>query len=158
MEKNRFLKIIIVGLLLVNIGMLTFLFLGNKKGGRDHHHRGHMEEGPAKFIIEELRFDEKQQDQFNELKKEHQSQMRQLQDSMKIQRELLPDIIIKGDNAMADSISNKIGRYQQQIEYLTYQHFVKVNGICNEEQKKKFKNIIQDILEMMGPRKGPPHR
>jgi Spy/CpxP family protein refolding chaperone len=155
MEKNRFLKIIIVCLLLLNLGILAFLFLGNRRGGRDHRH-GPPEDGPAKFIIEELQLDAHQQDQFNGLKKEHQKQMRQLQDSIKTQRDLLPDAIINGNNAVADSITNNIGHYQQRIEYLTYEHFVKVKGICTEEQKKKFKNIIQDILEMMGPRKGPP--
>src|SRR5688500_16491711 len=157
MEKNRFLKIIIICLLILNFGVLAFLVWGNKRNRGDHH-GGNMRGGPAKFIVEELNLDDKQQDQFNELKKEHQQQMRQLQDSIKTQRDLLPDAIIKGDNAVADSIAARIGHYQQRMEYLTYEHFVKVRGICNDEQQKKFKTIIQDILEMMGPRKGPPHR
>jgi protein CpxP len=153
MEKNRFLKIIIIFLLVLNMGMLAVLLLGNGPGRRDH---PHGEGGPAKFIIEELGLDENQQALFNDLKKEHQQQMRQLQDSMRMQRELLPDIIVEGNNAKADSVAASIGHYQQQIEYATYQHFVKVRSICNQSQKKKFKTIIDEILKMMGPPRGEP--
>jgi periplasmic protein CpxP/Spy len=156
MEKTRFLKIVIVILLIINLGVLTFLFISRGDGKRNHHPRG--EEGPAKFIIDQLGFDDKQVARFNELKTEHQQQMRQLQDSIKIQRDLLPDIIIDGNTSSADSVTTIIGNYQKQIEFNTYSHFVKVRAICNEEQKKKFKNIIEEILQMMGPRKGPPHR
>jgi protein CpxP len=157
MEKNRFLKIIIIFLLVLNLGMLAVLLLGNGPGRRDH--PPHGEGGPAKFIIKELGLDENQQALFNDLKKEHQQQMRQLQDSMRMQREMLPDIIVEGNNAKADSVAAAIGRYQQQIEYDTYQHFVKVRSICTESQKKKFKTIIDEILKMMGPPKeGPGHR
>lgn len=154
MEKNKFLKIIIVFLLVLNLGTLIFLFLGlgPRHPGRE---RG-KHEGPAKFIIEELGFDEKQQAQFEDLKKEHRGQMNSMEDSMKTQRDMLPDVIIAGNDSKADSIATRIGEHQKKIEIYTYQHFVKVFQICNEEQKKKFKNIIDDILKMMGPKKGGP--
>jgi len=157
MEKNKFLKVIIFFLLIINLGTLVFLFLSRVHAG---HHRGDRgnHEGPANFITEELGFDEKQQSQFEDLKKEHQGQMRNMQDSMKMQRDMFPDVIIAGDNVKADSIATNISRSQKQIEIYTYQHFVKVYQICNDEQKKKFKNIIDDILMMMAPKKGgPPH-
>jgi protein CpxP len=158
MEKSKFLKVIIIFLLVLNLGTLIFLFLGRKHGGHHPHEKGNHE-GPANFIIEELKFDEKQQVQFEDLKKEHQNQMRSMEDSMRTQRDLLPDVIIAGDDSKADSIASNISRYQKQIEIYTYQHFVKVFRMCNDEQKKKFKNIIDDILKMMGPKKGgPPHR
>ena len=154
MEKSKFLTLIIVFLLVLNLGTLIFLFIGRGPGGPNR--PPHDKEGPAQFIIDELAFDEKQQASFDDLKKEHQTQMRNLQDSIKKQRELWPELIISGDNAKADSISTLIGKHQKQIEIYTYQHFVKVYGLCNEDQKKKFKNIIGDILIMMGPKKGGP--
>ena len=149
--------IVVVFLLILNLGTLTFLFFG-KGGGRPHNRPPHDKEGPAKFIIDELGFDDKQQASFNDLKMEHQSQMRMMEDNIRTQREFLPDIIINDNNAMADSVSTVIGGYQKQIEMYTYQHFVKVRAICNEEQKKKFKSIIDDILKMMAPPKGGPPR
>ncbi len=129
MEKNRFLKIVIVCLLMLNLGILSFLFITRKDGKRTHHNRG--EEGPAKFIIEQLGFDEKQIAGFNDLKNEHQRQMSQLQDSIKLQREMLPDLIVEGNDAKADSVTTSIGSYQKKIEYNTYVNFVKVRNLCN---------------------------
>jgi hypothetical protein len=154
MEKNRFLKIIIVCLLVLNFGVLAFLFFQHKPPGKHDHPRD--EGGPAAFIIKELGFDENQVGQFNDLKSEHQDQMREIQDSMRIQRDMFPDLIVEGDAKKADSVSTEIGKLQKRIEYCTFEHFVKVRALCNDEQKKKFKNIIKDILHMMGPRKGPP--
>jgi hypothetical protein len=156
MEKNRFLTIIIVFLLILNLGTLVVIFMSKNGGG---HRPPFRQEGPSAFIIEELGFDEQQKNRFNELKKEHQGQMKNMQDSMKLQRDLLPEVIMSGNDARADSITTAIGKYQQQIEIYTYRHFVKVYALCNEDQKKKFGNIIEDILKMMSPRKGgpPPH-
>lgn len=158
MEKNKFFKVIIVFLLILNLGTLIFLFLG-RGGGGNHHRDGGHHEGPGQFIVRELNFDKQQENKFEDLKKEHQEIMHGLMDSMKIQRDLLPEVIIDGNDAKADSVATKISGYQKQIEMATYQHFVKVYQICNEDQKKRFKNIIDDILMMMGPKKGgPPHK
>jgi protein CpxP len=156
MEKNRFLTIVIIFLLILNLGTLVFVFV-SRNGG--HQRPPFREGGPANFITQELGFDEQQKTRFNELKKEHQTQMRNMQDSMKIQRDQFPEIIISDNEARADSITTVIGRYQKQIEMYTYQHFVKVYALCNEDQKKKFSHIIEDILKMMSPGKGgpPPH-
>jgi len=159
MEKSKFLMVVIVILLLLNLGTLTFLFMSQRHPplGPPPHHQG----GPAGFITEELKFNDEQKQKFEELKKEHQSQMRGIMDSIRIQRELLPDLIVNGDNKGADSISTIIGHYQKKTELYTYAHFVKVKELCNDEQKKKFKSIISDILKMMAPPKGeghhPPH-
>ncbi len=153
MEKSKFLMIVIIFLLILNIGTLVFFFF-NPGGRPSGHHRG--KGGPASFIIQELGFDEKQQAAFNDLKKEHQSQMKTMMDSMNLQRELLPDLIVNGNRSKADSVSTAIGKHQKQIEVYTYEHFVKVYALCNGDQKEKFKNIIGDILHMMAPPKGGP--
>lgn len=155
MEKSKFLMIVIVFLLILNFGTLALLFFG-RGHGRPNHRPPNGKEGPARFIISALKFDEKQEAAFNDLKKEHQGQMRMMEDSMRTQRELLPDLIITGNKVKADSIANNIGKFQKQIEMYTFDHFVKVNALCNDEQKKKFKNIIGDILKMMAPHKSDP--
>ena len=155
MEKSRFLKIVIIALLVLNLGTLSFLFI-NHLHGKGHHGPPHDQEGPARFIIEKLGFDEKQQAAFNDLKREHQGQMRMMEDSIKMQRDQLPELITSGNDAKADSVATAIGRCQKQIERYTYQHFVKVYALCNDQQKDKFKDIIGEILHMMGRRGGPP--
>jgi protein CpxP len=152
MEKSKFLMIVVIFLLVLNVGTLSFMLI--TRGGPPHGHpHGN---GPADFIIKELGFDDQQQAAFNDLKSEHRQQMTMIEDSLRKQRELLPELIVSGDRAKADSLATIIGNGQKKIEMYTFDHFVKVRALCNEEQKKKFKEIIGEILQMMGPRKGGP--
>jgi protein CpxP len=155
MEKNKLLTLVIVLLLVLNLGTLAFLFIGqfnHRKG--PHHPMGN--EGPANFIIDELGFDEQQKTAFEELKKEHQGQMKAMMDSIKVQHDLMPDLIIAGNQSKADSVATQIGNYQKQIELYTYTHFTKVFALCKEDQRPKFKSIIKEILERMASKKGMP--
>lgn len=155
MEKSKFQTIIIIFLLILNLGTLTFLFIRRPMGPPPGmQHRG---PNPGEFIVRELNFDESQKTQFDKLKAEHQQQMRNLRDSIEVERMRLPDVIVNTNDSMAIDASTKIGRYQQQVEWFTYQHFVKVYGICNDNQKGKFAGIIGEVLHMMAPPKqGPP--
>lgn len=154
MEKNKFFAIIIIFLLLLNLGTLSFLFI---KSGNEKHHPHHGRQDPGEFLINELGLDEQQKVEFNKLKEEHHSQMKALQDSIKVQRELLPNIIDSGNDSLAVAVSNKIGSYQQRVEYATYAHFKKVKSICTQDQRSRFKNVIEDMLKMMAaPPKGKP--
>ncbi len=140
----------IIILLVINTGTLVMFFL-NK-----NHHNMHSRKKPADYIIQELNLNDEQTKEFHLLKKEHQTQMKLIQDSIRLEREKLPDAIIRGDDKAADSISSHIGKLQRQIELNTYHHFIKVKSICDDQQKNKFNTIISDILKMMGGKDHPP--
>lgn len=152
MEKDRFYKLVIIILLVINIATLSIFFLKGQVLGPNDHTR----KKPSDIIIEELDFNDKQIKEFNFLKVEHQIQMRSLHDSMRLEREKLPDIILQENEKMVDSVSTNIARYQKQIEVYTYLHFVKVKNLCNDDQKNQFKSIINDILKMMGEKNHRP--
>src|SRR5687768_18611059 len=112
MEKSKFLMVVIVILLILNIGTLALMFFLHRSGPPAHH----PHKGPAGFIVKELEFDDAQQEKFEALKKEHQSQMEGIMDSIRMQREILPDLIVSHDEKMADSVSTLIGNYQKKAE------------------------------------------
>lgn len=74
MRKDKFYRIVIIALLLLNFGVLAYLWIGNNKP--EGHHPRHEE--PAGFIIESLQLDGAQQEQFNELKHAHHQASREL--------------------------------------------------------------------------------
>jgi len=159
MEVKKFLKIVVAILIVLNLGTLSFIFITYGKHRHHGKHRHAGKDNPGEFIIQELGFSETQVKQFDDLKLEHQTQMKTYRDSIKTQREKLPDLITTGNNSGADSVATKIGGYQKGIEICTYDHFKKVYALCDEKQKTKFKNIIGDVLTRMAPHHGrPPHR
>ena len=59
-------------------------------------------------------------------------------------------------NANTDTLAQRIGIVQAQIDLETFDHFSQLRSLLNEGQAKKFDNVIQDVLRTMGPRQGPP--
>lgn len=149
-----------VGILVI----LNIVLLVNswRKPGMMHpppHPPRHMQGGgPGKMIIEELKFSPEQVGQFEKLKEAHQSAIRELNEKGREIRhayfELLKSDVI--DQQQADKLSDEIAMNQKAIEKVTFDHFTEVRKLCNADQKKRFDEIIEDILRnMAGGNKGP---
>jgi len=156
MENTRFLKIIIVLLLLTNTGILCYMWMGNK-------HEQHMQGPPPGqdvfgFLCKELQLDEQQTRQYEELRDEHHQAVENMQHNGRHLRERLFDMLHNSpvDSAAVKRISDSIAGTQQQIEMVTFYHFQKVRTILKPEQQKKFDEVIQDALRMMAPGGHPP--
>ncbi len=159
MENNRFLKITIIVLLLVNIATLAFMWTGKQ------HHEGHMpppphpSQGPKEafeFLTHELNFDEAQIKQFDALRKEHHENAQMIQEKSHKMHHRFFDLLknLPADSVLSMQLADSMALYQKQIEILTFNHFKQVRGICKSEQQKKFDEVINQALEMMAPK--PP--
>ncbi|MGZ3904989.1 MAG: hypothetical protein ACXVC6_14910, partial [Bacteroidia bacterium] len=64
----------------------------------------------------------------------------------------------QNDSALVKQLADSMAFYQVQMELLTYDHFKKIRAICKPDQQKKFDEVINKALEMMGPPRpgGPP--
>jgi Spy/CpxP family protein refolding chaperone len=148
---------------LVGILALLDLALIVSIWGKPQHQRPPMPEGgPAKMIIEELRFNPEQVKAFEKLKDEHHSAILDLQRKGKELRDGLFDLL-KQEQADSSEVKRRmaeIGENQVAIEKVTFEHFQKVRQLCDAEQKKRFDAIINDVLHRMaGPHRehdGPP--
>lgn len=158
MENNRFLKITIIVLLLINIATLCFMWSGRK------HHDTHMPPSPPhgpggafEFLVHELNFDEMQIKQFEALRNEHHKNAELIQEKSHDMHRRFFNLLknLPADSGVSSQLADSMAMYQKQLEMLTFNHFKKVREICKPEQQKRFDEVINNALEMMAPK--PPH-
>ncbi|MGZ3865113.1 MAG: Spy/CpxP family protein refolding chaperone [Bacteroidia bacterium] len=154
MQSTRFLKIVIAVLVVLNISTLTFIWTGHKNAMAPR--------GPAgafDFLAKELKLDDAQLKQFDEMYKTlHQEATRVREKNHAMHHRFFDLLHSQNDSALVKQLADSMAFYQVQMELLTYDHFKKIRAICKPDQQKKFDEVINKALEMMGPPRpgGPP--
>lgn len=122
------------------------------------HHQTTMEGGPKNRIIASLKFTPDQVDLYSNLVDAHRKAMHELRDKGKEIRSQYFDLLKQEqpDQKIVDDLAITIANNQKEIEQVTFNHFKDVRKICSAEQKKKFDEIIGDILKEMSRPAGPP--
>lgn len=140
-------------MLIIN-GVLLYMIIDKK-----------LNRGPSKgqtFLTEELNFSESQRADFLSLDREHRRKMMQVDKELRDLRELLFSSFDK-NNVSIDSITMKMGDLEEEKQGELFSFFSDVRKLCNENQTKKFDEIIKDVLQKRVPRgpkgekHGPPH-
>jgi len=152
MNKLRFLAWAVILLLLLNAGTLIYLFTEKRTDQRPP--RG---EGPSNFIVEHLKLDKQQREQFFQLRRQHQQITRTIHEEDRLLHDQYFELL-KTDNpdkAKADSISRLIGQQRSRLEAATFDHFQQLRKLCDGDQKKLLDETIDEITRLMMP-KGPP--
>jgi periplasmic protein CpxP/Spy len=158
MNRTKLLTIVVIGLLILNLGMLCMMFLNKQPNSFPPAH-GPKGDGPKMVIIERLHFDELQQKQYQLLIDEH---MDKTQELHKASRQMHDDIfsLLKEDNIdkqKTDTLVQQIADNQKAIELLNLDHFQKIKALCKPEQVKYFNDLAEDLGHLFAP-KGPPGR
>lgn len=148
-KQTKWLVGLVSALIVINIALVAMLWL--KKDNSTVLPRGDAKD----YLVQKLSLTKAQQNSFESLRKDHFERMRTYQDQM---RQLKDHFFsqLSEPNAKPDSLSQRIGDMQSKIDLETFDHFSKLRSLLNEEQKKEFDNIIQDVLRTMAPRGGPP--
>lgn len=151
MDRTRFLKVIVVVLLIINAGTLAYLFMGSKQNTQLQMHK--PGEGPAEFIIKTLQFTPEQKEQFIVLRDDHRRQMRFLHDSLRTVREEYFDALKADtyDTAKTNKLNSQISYLEGRKHQITFNHFVQVRKLCTAKQQELFDEFIDDILKAMAP-------
>lgn len=148
MTKDSFYKIVISLLLLINIGILAFLWI-DRRNERSMSRPPHMGPPPPpdRMIIERLDLNDKQVDQFEELKHEHHSQMVTIQQqSAQFHKDLF--LLLKTstvDTAYRDSILHQLQILDTRKELATFDHFQKLRGILEPQQQANFDEFVEEL-------------
>ena len=153
--KNKGMGYAIIGLAVLNIALLTFIWFGYSSKKKPRLHREGM-----LFLEQELNLSPTQQNKLEQLRKEHFKVMDKLTRSSKDTRKQLHNLwSTDADDTEVKSLTKRIGDLQTRIEQATFNHFADIRVLCDEQQAKTFDGMIKDILrqgERRGPMGGPP--
>lgn len=148
---NNKIALWLIGLLILgNIATLTFFWIGHLKNQRDN--------SPKEFLVKKLNFTDSQKNAYFKLAMEHNESAKIIREQIKLDKENLFQLL-KSDN-ISDSMRNelvfKVSKSIQSLDILTFEHFKKVRTICTDEQKPKFDELIQKMVNSVNnPQKGP---
>lgn len=156
LSKNKLLTWLVVLLLVANVATITMVWLD--KNRQNVRPKG----APAEFLIKSLNLDSKQQAQLDVLRKAHRSAVQPLRNLVKESKDAFFDLLKESN--ISDSVkqlaAKKISVLTEEIDLVTFNHFLKVRAICRPDQQLKFDAIIDEVINMMvqqqGGQIGPP--
>ncbi len=153
MEKTKLLTITVVGLLLLNLGTLGFLFLNGKDNRREH--EGRRE--PKQIIIKKLHFDANQQKKYAKLIEWHHEEITRLDDNIRqAKNELYAQLNqVETNSKTNDSLIALINSYQKQVEKTHFKHFEDIKKLCHPKQLEDFNELTEALSRIFAPK---PHR
>ena len=155
MKRTKLLTITIIGLLLINLATLGFVFLnGPKPGGMPHEGRPL----PKDIIIDKLHFDANQQKEYEKLIRWHRGKIDQLDDSIRQTKNTLYSGLTESDTntKTKDSLIALLNTYQKQVEETHFKHFEDIKKLCKPEQQEDFKALTTELSRIFAPRPRRP--
>ncbi|MDI9309494.1 MAG: hypothetical protein QM535_04710 [Limnohabitans sp.] len=144
MKKNTFYYTVIIILVLINIGTLYF----------SHDKKRIL---PREIIIEKLDFDSKQIIEYDKIIKEHQKNIRSLDDSIHTTKEKLYALLTRDsiNPVEKQNLISKISKFQNEVENTHFNHFLEIKKICKNNQINKFNELSKELSKLFTPKKMP---
>lgn len=157
MEKTKLLTITIIGLLLLNLGTLGFLFLNGPKG-----HRPPVDDRPKpkEIILKRLHLDAQQQKEYDKLIEWHRGEITRLDDNIRSAKNKLYNQLSQAnvDTKVKDSLITVINTNQKQIEETHFKHFSDIKKLCHKDQMDDFNSLTEELSRIFAPKPhGPRH-
>ncbi len=149
MSKVKLISSIAIGLLIVNLAILAFLFF-NRPG-----HPGG--EGPRKMVIKKLGFDDSQIASYDALIETHKKEIKGVQEDLKkTKKELFSTLRSDHDATDENQLIEHIGGLQMRMEQIHYAHFQALKSICKPDQMAAYNELCLEIAGLFDPL--PPKR
>jgi Spy/CpxP family protein refolding chaperone len=144
-SKNKLLTWLVVLLLIANAATIATFWFSKTK------HPPPPKGSPADYLIKELNFDAKQQEQFMLLVNEHRKAADEFRGKIKTAKDSFFDLLKQSNvtDSSKRSAAAAVSSNTEQLDLLTLEHFQKVRALCTPEQQKKFDNIIHQVTSMM---------
>jgi len=153
MNKTKVLGFAVIALLVLNFGILSFLFFSKNEDGP----RGRKM--PREIIIEKLHFDENQIVEYDKTIKIHQENIRNLDDSIKSAKNELYQLLNSDtiDSVKKESLYLKLADLQKQIETTHFNHFIEIKNLCKKEQLSDYENLTEELIKLFSHPRRPKH-
>jgi periplasmic protein CpxP/Spy len=138
MNKSKFLKFIILGLLISN-GILAFMLINGRN----------KKDGPKNIIIEKLHLDKEQIKTYETYIAQHRKAINANEITMnKLRGNLYQELKHSQDTAIVDSLISIIANQQTVAEHINYNHFLEIKKLCKPSQKEAFNNLTTEIANL----------
>lgn len=162
LKEIKFTSVLIGLLLVLNVVCIYFLALHHKilsdrpqKEPFEKHMRSRNEPNvdrahSLRFLTKALQLSDDQTAEIHELRKGF------MMASGKIRKSIKEDRIALFNTPTKDSLIVKekivgIGKQQEKLEWLLFNHFNTIRGICTEKQKERYDQIIEKVIGKFGP-------
>ncbi|MDX2362240.1 MAG: hypothetical protein QNK23_15645 [Crocinitomicaceae bacterium] len=146
MKGTRFYKSIIALLVIINIGLIVFMWMGKPS------HPPHPGEGP--LLSEKIGLTGESKTSVDALEKQHHVDKKKL---MQLDRELHQQMFdLVGAEEDPSEIQSQLNANKEEVERMTFDFFDDVASYCTPEQIDELHSFIEHRLIRMGP-PPPPH-
>lgn len=145
MSKQKILTIAVMGLLVLNLGIVGFLFLGKPMHPPGARGLPLGQEGPKQIIIDKLEFSPQQAASYEELIKVHQRKVKVLDQEINTAKNALYQTLAEEAPTKKDSLINRVATIQKEIEILHYTHFETIRELCTAEQLDNYKELTSEL-------------
>lgn len=155
-KRTKLLLLIIVVLLLANIAGL-FFFFKNKAYKTDGRPAADRKEVMAKYLKEELKFDDGQMAAFDSLSARHKLITEPMFEDLKQEKEKRLKFLVENnytDSALTQAV-NRSAERQKTLDHTMLEHIRNIRAICNEQQKQSFDTGFYKIMKRNKPDKKP---
>lgn len=154
MDKIKLLTYAVIGLLLLNVGIISFLFFSRPNRNPDENHRR-----PKEFIAEKLHFDDNQNEKYESIIPIYKDKIDSLDAiNKKLKSELYSQLKLPVVNTIVkDSIITLFLANQKQIEQLHFKHFQDIKSICKDTQLGDFNALTEELRKMFSNQNSKPH-
>ena len=154
MKGKGFLIVIIVILVILNLGTLTFIWI-HRPGNNEIPMK---QRNAAEFLTRELNMTSSQKEQFRLLRENHRMMMQAFQRKEQDMHNRFFDLLLSfpADSSLVRQIADSMALTRRNMEMLTFDHFRKIRQILTGEQKKKFDDIFHETLKLVLPPLPPP--
>lgn len=136
---------LVILLLLANAATLAFFWLDRSKKPMQ------QEGGPKEFLVKELTLSTAQQQQYEELVKQHRQAVDAIRQQVKAAKDNLFALVkvTEASDSTKQAAASDVSKLTEKIDLLTLNHFQQVRKICTPEQQQKFDQLIGEITRMM---------
>lgn len=157
MSKMKWLTMAVTGLLLINLAVVSIILFRKPP----HPFPGAEENrrlNPREYIIEKLRFDEKQKAAYEAAVFKHRNSIDEKESNIKeLKNRLYATLLNNEPGAAKDSIETQIQLLQKEIEDIHYNHFLEIKAICHPDQIALYNELSKEFASFFIPPKRPPH-
>lgn len=142
MDKIKLLTYSVIGLVLLNIGIIGFLYLSRPNPNRDDNRRK-----PKDIIIKKLYFDATQEKKYEEIIQVYRNKIDSLNNNNReIKAELYSQLKQPSvSNKIKDSLIKLILVNQKIIEETNFNHFQDIKSICNKSQIENYNSLTAEL-------------